>query len=99
VGWGNPQTAGGLTSYSSFGYAGGYTNTTGLIYFINRYYDPATGVFLSVDQLIATTQQPYQYASDNSVNATDPSGACWFCLIESAYWSMKLWAWSEKSQR
>jgi hypothetical protein len=48
--------------------------------------DPATGVFLSVDQLIATTQQPYQYASDNSVNVTDPSGACWFCLIESAYW-------------
>lgn len=47
---------------------------TGLLYLINRYYDPATGQFLSVDPLEGLTQQPYQYASDNPVNNTDPNG-------------------------
>jgi hypothetical protein len=30
--WGNPETSGGLTSITPFGYAGGYTDATGLIY-------------------------------------------------------------------
>ena len=47
--WGNPETTGGLTSYTPFGFAGGYTDPTGLIYLIGRYYDPATGQFLTVD--------------------------------------------------
>jgi RHS repeat-associated protein len=72
--WGNPQTPGGLTSYTPFGYAGGYTDPTGLIYLINRYYDPQTGQFLSVDPAISQTQQPYQYAGDNPVNSVDPNG-------------------------
>ena len=42
-------TSGGLSSITPFGYAGGYTDPTGLIYLINRYYDPSTGQFLSVD--------------------------------------------------
>jgi len=41
---------------------------------INRYYDPTTGQFLSVDPLVSQTQQPYIYASDDSVNNTDPTG-------------------------
>ena len=40
----------------------------------HRYYDPATGQFLSVDPLVATTGQPYAYADDNPVNGTDPLG-------------------------
>lgn len=44
--WGNPQTAGGLTGYTPFGYAGGYTDPSGLIYLINRYYDLAAGLQL-----------------------------------------------------
>ena len=39
-----------------------------------RYYDPATGQFLSVDPLVASTQQPYAYASDNPGNESDPTG-------------------------
>jgi uncharacterized protein RhaS with RHS repeats len=41
--WGNPETSGGLTGSTPFGYAGGYTDPTGLIYLINRYYDPVPG--------------------------------------------------------
>lgn len=41
---------------------------------INRYYDPTTGQFLSVDPLVDVTAQPYQYAGDDPVNNSDPSG-------------------------
>ncbi len=34
--WGNPETTGGLTSVTSFGYAGSCTDPSGLIYLINR---------------------------------------------------------------
>jgi RHS repeat-associated protein len=72
--WGNPQTAGGLTATTPFGFAGGYTDPDGLIYLINRYYDPATGQFTSVDPDVATTGEPYAYADDDPVIAKDPSG-------------------------
>ena len=52
------RPAGGLTASTPFGYAGGYTDPTGLIYLINRYYDPATGQFLSVDPEIDQTRSP-----------------------------------------
>jgi hypothetical protein len=41
---------------------------------INRYYDPATGEFISVDPDVAVTGQPYAYASDDPVDITDPTG-------------------------
>lgn len=72
--WGNPETTGGLTSSTPFGFAGAYTDPTGLIYLIHRYYDPANGQFLSVDPDIRQTQQPYAYAGGNPVTKTDPSG-------------------------
>jgi RHS repeat-associated protein len=72
--WGNPQTTGGLTTATPFGFTGGYTDPDGLVYLINRYYDPATGQFMSVDPDLAQTQQPYQYAAGNPVNETDPTG-------------------------
>ena len=50
--YGNPEATGGLSSYTPFGFAGGYTDPTGLIYLIGRYYDPQTGQFLSVDPLV-----------------------------------------------
>jgi hypothetical protein len=39
-----------------------------------RYYDPATGQFLSVDPALDLTGQPYQYVGDDPVNANDPLG-------------------------
>jgi len=41
---------------------------------IDRYYDPATGQFLSVDPDVAQTDQPYAYTEGDPVNETDPSG-------------------------
>jgi RHS repeat-associated protein len=74
--YGNPQTAGGLTATTPFGYAGGYTDPDGLIYLIHRYYDPATGQFTSADPDAATTGEPYAYAGGDPVDATDPTGLC-----------------------
>jgi RHS repeat-associated protein len=72
--WGNPETTSGLTATTPFGYAGYYTDTTGLTYNINRYYDATTGQFTSVDPDLASTLQPYAYAGDNPVSDTDPDG-------------------------
>lgn len=74
--WGNPHTTGGLTAATPFGYAGYYTDPTGLLYLINRYYDSAAGQFLSVDANVRQTDQPYQYANGDPVTVTDPSGLC-----------------------
>jgi RHS repeat-associated protein len=72
--WGNPSTAGGLTALTPFGFAGGYTDPTGLIYLEQRYYDPQTGQFTSLDPLVGQTLQPYAYANGDPVDQTDPTG-------------------------
>lgn len=72
--WGNPETAGGLTNHTPIGYAGYYTDPTGLTYNIARYYDPTTGQFLTIDPLADQTGQPYQYTGDDPLNDTDASG-------------------------
>ena len=41
---------------------------------VNRYYDPATGQFLTVDPLVDETGRAYSYAGDDPVNGSDPSG-------------------------
>jgi hypothetical protein len=41
---------------------------------VDRYYDPATDQFLSVDPLVAETGQPYAFTGDDPVNATDSLG-------------------------
>jgi uncharacterized protein RhaS with RHS repeats len=41
---------------------------------VHRYYDPATGQFLSMDPLDAVTNQPYSYVNNDPANVTDPSG-------------------------
>jgi RHS repeat-associated protein len=62
------------TKVTPFGYQGSYTDSTGLIYLISRYFDPATDQFLSIDPDIANTDQPYVYAGDNPLNSCDPLG-------------------------
>lgn len=78
--WGNPLTVGGLTATTPYGYAGSYTDATGLLYLINRYYDPATGQFDSIDPMLLQTQQPYAYVDGNPVSKTDPAGRQYRCL-------------------
>ena len=41
---------------------------------VNRYYDPATDQFLSIDPYFATTDQPYGFTNDNPLNFGDPLG-------------------------
>lgn len=56
-------------------YAGGYLDAeTGLLYLQNRYYDPVTAQFLTIDPAIALTGQPYTYVDDNPLNLVDPDG-------------------------
>jgi RHS repeat-associated protein len=56
-------------------FAGGYTDqSTGLVYLIHRYYDPVVSQLSSVDPMLASTNQPYEYANDNPVRSTDPLG-------------------------
>ncbi|MHB2024532.1 MAG: RHS repeat-associated core domain-containing protein [Mycobacteriales bacterium] len=55
-------------------YDGAYHDPTGLYYLNARYYDPATGQFLSRDLLAALTGSPYGYVGDNPLNYGDPSG-------------------------
>ena len=56
--WGSPESGSGLTAYTPFGYASGYTDPTGLIYFISRYYDTVTGQFISVILMSAKRKIP-----------------------------------------
>ncbi len=47
----------------------------------NRYYDPSTGQFLSIDPDVAETGQPYTFTGDDPLNATDPTGLRgWYCM-------------------
>lgn len=41
---------------------------------INRYYDPSTDQFLSIDPDVAETDQPYAFVNDDPLNASDATG-------------------------
>ena len=47
---------------------------TGFVYLRARYYDPATGQFLTRDTLEAVTRSAYGYVGGNPLNGSDPSG-------------------------
>ncbi len=57
---------------------------SGFLYLPARYYDPATGQFLSLDPQVSLTGEPYGYEADNPVNVADPSGLSWWNPF---YWS------------
>jgi RHS repeat-associated protein len=71
--YGTPTCEG--TSTTPLGFDGEYTSSdTGLIYMRARVYDPATAQFLSVDPLEKLTRAPYNFAEDNPLNESDPTG-------------------------
>jgi RHS repeat-associated protein len=59
---------------SPFGFQGAYTDPNGFLYLIDRYYDPVTDQFLSVDPDVADSGQPYAFTGDDPLNGTDPLG-------------------------
>lgn len=68
-------TAPGRTITNPFGFAGEYTDAeTGFQYLRARYYDPATGQFLTRDPLSAVTREPYGYTGNDPINGIDPTG-------------------------
>ena len=72
--WGNPTRHTGAAT-TDLQYDGQYTDAeSGLIYLRARYYDPATGQFMTRDPLGAQTHSPYGYAADDPVNTADPTG-------------------------
>jgi RHS repeat-associated protein len=67
------------TAPAPWGFAGEMQDPTGLIYLRARWYDPATGRFLTRDPLLGVPSvpaslNPYVYALNNPVLYTDPSG-------------------------
>lgn len=66
-----------VSDVTPFGYAGQYTDLTGLIYLRARYYDPATGQFLTIDPLVDTTRDAYGYTPGNPLQLVDPLGLSW----------------------
>jgi RHS repeat-associated protein len=63
------------TATTAMQYNGQYTDTeTGYLYLRARYYDPATGQFLTRDPLTTLSGSPYAYADGNPLNASDPTG-------------------------
>ena len=41
---------------------------------MNRYYDPTTDSFISVDPAVQSTDQPYVFVNGDPLNSTDPLG-------------------------
>lgn len=67
-----PAVAGNVSQY---GYTGREPDTSGLMYYRARYYDPAIGRFLQRDPLgMATGYNDYAYAADDPANRVDPRG-------------------------
>jgi RHS repeat-associated protein len=70
-------TGGSGSLANEFDFAGQQTDATGLQYLRARYYDPATGGFLSrepLDRLPGWMGQAYAYGAMNPANFTDPTG-------------------------
>ena len=64
--------------YKNFRFCGEYTDPeTGFVYLRNRYYNPATGRFITEDP-VQDGANWYSYCGGNPINRVDPSGNNWF---------------------
>jgi RHS repeat-associated protein len=81
--WGNITSHTG-TATTSMVYAGQYQDPATSFYYVhNRYYDPVTAQFLTIDPAVSQTQTPYIYINDNPVNGKDPDGLARICTVGS----------------
>jgi RHS repeat-associated protein len=56
-------------------FAGQYQDGESSLYYLRaRYYDTATGQFISVDPAVRSTRAPYRYTAGNPLKQIDPSG-------------------------
>ncbi|GAA4027034.1 hypothetical protein GCM10022232_85930 [Streptomyces plumbiresistens] len=68
-------TASGTASSNPYTFTGREDDSTGLLYYRSRYYDPQTGRFISQDPIgQAGGVNLYQYALSSPTTYTDPSG-------------------------
>ena len=77
-----------VSPVTAFGYAGQFTDATGLVYMQARYYDPAVGQFLSVDPLLDLTRRASGYTGGNPLQFADPSGLDWY---NPTTWAAQTW--------
>jgi RHS repeat-associated protein len=63
-----------IATITRFGYAGEYTDPSGLIYLRARYYDTVTAQFLSVDPIVVATRSSYAYTHGDPIQDSDPMG-------------------------
>ena len=76
------------SAVTALGFTGQYTDAeTGFQYLRARYYDPATGQFVSRDPMLEITEQPYSYADGDPLNFSDPAGL----------WRPPSWKWRSGS--
>jgi RHS repeat-associated protein len=68
------ETGGYSFSTTSTGFGSAYVDSSSLDYLVNRYYDQATGQFISVDPMVRQTGTPFAYAGDDPAAFTDPNG-------------------------
>jgi RHS repeat-associated protein len=90
--FGNTTSHSGSTP-NPWGFAGGFTDSTGLIKIGARYYDPSTAHWTQLDPVVGTVTSPgtlnrFAYAACNPVNASDPTGLYCQPLIDEANWFM-----------
>lgn len=77
-------TAEPVAAVTRFGFAGEYTDPTGLLYLRARYYDPTTAQFVTIDPLVDRTLTAYGYTGGNPLQYVDPLGLEWWeWLIDS----------------
>jgi RHS repeat-associated protein len=68
------ETGGYIYSTTGEGFGDSFLDQTGLDYLESRYFDPVSSQFVSMDPLVQSTGQPYDYAGDNPISSSDPSG-------------------------
>jgi RHS repeat-associated protein len=79
--WGKVRQ--GSLPQTELNYTGQRLDSTGLLFYNARYYDPQLGKFISSDTIVPSAANPqtfnrYGYAYNNPLKYTDPTGHCGF---------------------